>query len=303
MVVAFEGPRRAWILPAGRHDDQDPVLNVYAELYRLPGVDPPDSAGRDKPPCCDESTDLPPVLGAAVAELVERAQKYAGQGASQHSDGNAAPVSPARRCTPSRRPERQDLPALPHSLPALPSCTSTRHRIRASEISRSVTSPREPDTLYPPFWTSVGLVPIKAKAVQIWDSAHMRAPAGVRMPPVASPWPRVTVLGSDPAPPLQRRDRRWRRCARGLHEPDHRPAVWGLLLAGDLEAEGLIERDVAGVPVSRKAGHPSARARCGACITRVRPSPGRCAAGATPTRSRKQRGSPGRRVSSQSQNA
>ena len=90
MVVAFEGPRRAWILLAGRHDDQDPVLNVYAELYRLLGVDPPDSAGRGKPPCCDESTDLPPVLGAAVAELVERAQKYAGQGASRHSDGNAA---------------------------------------------------------------------------------------------------------------------------------------------------------------------------------------------------------------------
>ena len=126
---------------------------------RLPGVDPPDSAGRDKPPCCDESTDLPPVLGAAVAELVERAQKYAGQGASQHSDGNAAPVSPARRCTPSRRPERQDLPALPRSLPALPSCTSTRHRIRASEISRSVTSPREPDTLHPPLRAAEGRSP------------------------------------------------------------------------------------------------------------------------------------------------
>ena len=46
----------------GRHDDQDPVLNVYAELYWLVGVEPPDSAGRDKPPCCDEGTDLPPVL-------------------------------------------------------------------------------------------------------------------------------------------------------------------------------------------------------------------------------------------------
>ena len=52
-----------------------PVLNVYAELYRLLGVEPPDSAGRDKPPCCDENTDLPPVLGAAVTELVDRAAK------------------------------------------------------------------------------------------------------------------------------------------------------------------------------------------------------------------------------------
>jgi hypothetical protein len=75
VVVAFEGRQRAWILLVGRHDDQDPVLNVYAELYRLLGVEPPDSAGRDKPPCCDESTDLPPVLGAAVTELVDRAAK------------------------------------------------------------------------------------------------------------------------------------------------------------------------------------------------------------------------------------
>jgi hypothetical protein len=57
----------------GRHDDQDPVLNVYAELYRLLGAEPPDGAGRDKPPCCDADTDLPPVLGAAVDEFVERA--------------------------------------------------------------------------------------------------------------------------------------------------------------------------------------------------------------------------------------
>lgn len=75
VVVAFEGQQPAWILLVGRHDDQDPVLNVYAELYRLLGVEPPDSAGRDKPPCCDESTDLPPVLGATVTEFVERAAK------------------------------------------------------------------------------------------------------------------------------------------------------------------------------------------------------------------------------------
>jgi hypothetical protein len=75
VVVAFEGHQRAWILLVGRHDDQDPVLNVYAELYQLLGAEPPDSAGRDKPPCCDESTELPPVLGAAVTELIDRAAK------------------------------------------------------------------------------------------------------------------------------------------------------------------------------------------------------------------------------------
>lgn len=76
VVVASEDPGRAWILLVGRHDDQSAVLNVHAELYRLLGVEPPDSAGRDKPPCCDESTDLPPVLGAAVTEFTERAGCY-----------------------------------------------------------------------------------------------------------------------------------------------------------------------------------------------------------------------------------
>lgn len=75
VVVAFENPDRAWILLVGRHDDQDPVLNVYAELYRLLGVEPRDSAGRDKPPCCDEGVGLPPVLGTAVAEFAEQAVK------------------------------------------------------------------------------------------------------------------------------------------------------------------------------------------------------------------------------------
>ena len=75
VVVAFEGQQRAWIVLAGRHDDQDPVLNVDAGLYRLLGVEPPDGAGGDKSPCCDQSTDLPPVLGAAVNEFVDRAAK------------------------------------------------------------------------------------------------------------------------------------------------------------------------------------------------------------------------------------
>lgn len=110
VVVAFEGQQRAWILLVGRHDDQDPVLNVYAELYRLLGIEPPDSAGRDKPPCCDESTDLPPVLGAAVTELVDRASRSAGQGARRrrYRDG-ARPSNRVRtgnsrsRCLPSAR--------------------------------------------------------------------------------------------------------------------------------------------------------------------------------------------------------
>ena len=75
VVVAFETPERAWVLLVGPHDDQDPTLNVYAELYRLLGDEPPSDAGRDKPPCCDEVEDLPPVLGKTLGEILDRAAK------------------------------------------------------------------------------------------------------------------------------------------------------------------------------------------------------------------------------------
>lgn len=75
VVVAFETAVRAWVLLVGPHDNKDPILNVYSELYRLIGVDPPDNAGRDKPPCCEEPEERPPVLGTAVTEILERAER------------------------------------------------------------------------------------------------------------------------------------------------------------------------------------------------------------------------------------
>jgi hypothetical protein len=74
VVVAFESRQRAWVLLVGPHDD-DQILNVYAELYRLLGVDPPDAAGRRKPPCRDELDELPPVLGDSLNEVIDRAAK------------------------------------------------------------------------------------------------------------------------------------------------------------------------------------------------------------------------------------
>jgi hypothetical protein len=149
VVVAFEGQQRAWILLIGRHDDQDPVLNVYAELYQLLGVEPPDSAGRDKPPCCDESTDLPPVLGAAVTEFVERAAKIrrtrrqpmrlwvrarpSSKGCHGHGQQLALVVT-YRRLAPQRR-------------------EVVRHT--GTAVSRSVTNLCEIDVPYPPFWSAI----------------------------------------------------------------------------------------------------------------------------------------------------
>jgi hypothetical protein len=75
VVVAFETATRAWVLLVGPHDDHDSVLNVYAELYRLLGVDPQPDAGRDKPPCCDQADAQPPVLAEGLREILDRAAR------------------------------------------------------------------------------------------------------------------------------------------------------------------------------------------------------------------------------------
>ena len=75
VVVAFESPHQAWILLVGPHHDDDEIMDVYTELYRLLGVDPPDAAGRLKPPCCDEAQDLPPILGGPLTGILDRATK------------------------------------------------------------------------------------------------------------------------------------------------------------------------------------------------------------------------------------
>lgn len=75
VVVAFETESKAWVLLVGPHNDKDPVLNVYAELYRLLGVEPSPDSGRDKPPCCGQPDRQPPVLGDALTDILDRAAK------------------------------------------------------------------------------------------------------------------------------------------------------------------------------------------------------------------------------------
>lgn len=75
VVVAFETLGKAWILLAGPHNDQDPVLNVYAELHRLLGAEPQPDSGRDKPPCFDQEAGEPPILGEALAAILDRAAR------------------------------------------------------------------------------------------------------------------------------------------------------------------------------------------------------------------------------------
>ena len=70
-VVAFESPRRACVLLVGPHDI-DPRRDVYAEMYALLGVEPPDGGGRTKPPCCGQNGVPPPNLGDTIADLIIR---------------------------------------------------------------------------------------------------------------------------------------------------------------------------------------------------------------------------------------
>jgi hypothetical protein len=53
VVVAFSEPNVATILLVGPHDDQDPFVDVYSQLYELAGLAEPPAAERTKPPCCE----------------------------------------------------------------------------------------------------------------------------------------------------------------------------------------------------------------------------------------------------------
>ncbi|GAA2542961.1 hypothetical protein GCM10010435_08510 [Winogradskya consettensis] len=75
VVVGFESPQRAWILLVGPHHDDDQEFNIYTELYRLLGVEPPAAAGRTKPPCCDVEDQAAPVLGPQLDDVIARAQQ------------------------------------------------------------------------------------------------------------------------------------------------------------------------------------------------------------------------------------
>lgn len=75
IVVAFLSESEAVVVLVGPHQDDDPSLDVYTQLYDLVGVPKPKEK-RTKPPCCGSEDGLPPLSGQDVVdELVERAKK------------------------------------------------------------------------------------------------------------------------------------------------------------------------------------------------------------------------------------
>jgi len=74
VVVAFESADAAWVLLVGPHDDGDPGIDVYTELYSLVGFEAPSVAKRTKPPCCN-ADGVAPLLAREASELADRASK------------------------------------------------------------------------------------------------------------------------------------------------------------------------------------------------------------------------------------
>jgi hypothetical protein len=79
VVVAFTAHNVATILLVGPHDDQDPFMDVYSQLYELAGLAETPTAERAKPPCCGEKDGKPPVPDSELfADLVGRARQLSG---------------------------------------------------------------------------------------------------------------------------------------------------------------------------------------------------------------------------------
>lgn len=76
VIVAFESAEIAYVVLIGDHDRKQPPLDVYQQLYALSGHEPPDQAGRSKPPCCDSETGQPPVDATQLDALLARMRRY-----------------------------------------------------------------------------------------------------------------------------------------------------------------------------------------------------------------------------------
>ena len=78
-MVAFAAHNVATILLVGQHDDDDPFVDVYSQLYELAGLARPPAAERTKPACCGLDDGKPPVSdGELLADLAGRARQLSG---------------------------------------------------------------------------------------------------------------------------------------------------------------------------------------------------------------------------------
>jgi hypothetical protein len=79
VVFAFSAHDVATILLVGPHDDQDPFMDVYSQLYGFAGLTAAPVAERTKPPCCEAQDGKPTIPNdELLADLVTRARQLSG---------------------------------------------------------------------------------------------------------------------------------------------------------------------------------------------------------------------------------
>lgn len=72
MLVAFPATSEVVILLVGRHDRNDPSVDVYSRLYATLGIEVP-SDERRKPDCCSDGE--PPVSPEIADEFIARTRE------------------------------------------------------------------------------------------------------------------------------------------------------------------------------------------------------------------------------------
>ena len=79
VVVAFSAHDVANILLVAPHNEGDPFMDIYTQLYELAGLDKPPSAERTKPPCCGAEDGRAPVPDSdLLVDLARRARQLSG---------------------------------------------------------------------------------------------------------------------------------------------------------------------------------------------------------------------------------
>jgi hypothetical protein len=79
MVVAFFAQDVAAILLVGPHDNGDPYVDVYTQLYALAGLASPPAGERAKPPCCGAEDGRAPIQDEDLLnDFVRRARQLSG---------------------------------------------------------------------------------------------------------------------------------------------------------------------------------------------------------------------------------
>jgi hypothetical protein len=106
VVTAFSADDAATILLVGPHDDRDPFMDVYSQLYGLAGLTEPPAAERTKPPRCSVNDGKPPIPdGKLLADLARQERQSSGAAKRRARNLRASVISHSEHVPGPRSPE------------------------------------------------------------------------------------------------------------------------------------------------------------------------------------------------------